>query len=327
VVILVVGVVVLMESRSLAIRVPVGALVSAAFVCLFLTYTRSAWIGFALALLTLAVLRYRRLLVVAALTVILAALVAPGATHKAQQRFGDLTSRSEANDSNSWTWRVDQWNAMIPYGFEKPITGQGFGSYSRVTVRHFGHFNRRYPTVEDPKLGAFSRLGFTAHNDYVRMFVELGIPGLVLWVLVFVGAIVVAARARRVRGLEPVATGMLALTLALALMSVSDNLQGYSVVLMYAFAVCGSLAGLTALNSSRRVPEPLPAGVRLEPEEPAGAAEEEQPTVEPERELEREPEPELSAPPPVPRTALDRGRARLHGLIGNRRRGRRRPGD
>jgi O-antigen ligase len=264
---------------------------------------------------TLALLRYRRLLAVAALLVILATLVAPGATHKAQQRFGDLTSRSEANDSNSWTWRVDQWSAIIPYGFDKPLTGQGFGSYSRVTVRHFGHFNRRYPTVQDPKLGVFSRTGFTAHNDYVRMFVEMGVPGLVLWVLVYVGAMVTAARARRVPGLAPLATGMLALTIALAVISVSDNLQGYTVVLMYAFAVCGGLAGLTAMSSRRRAPAPVTAGVIFD-RQPAPAAVEPEP--EPVSEPEREPLAEVTQA--VPRGAVERGRARLRGLLGGRRR-------
>lgn len=328
VVILVIGMVVLMESGVLAVRVSVGALVAGALVCLFLTYTRAAWIGFALALLTLALMRYRRLLAVAALIVILAALVAPGATHQAQQRFGDLTSRSEANDANSWTWRVDQWSAILPYGFDRPITGQGFGSYSRVTVRHYGHFNHRYPTVQDPKLGVFSRVGFTAHNDYVRMFVEMGLPGLVLWVLVFIGAMVTAGRARRVRGLEPVATGMLALTFALALISVSDNLQGYTVVLMYAFAVCGGLAGLAASSKARRAAAPAVAPVVTQQasldvtdflaEEP-----------EPEPAAESEPHSPADVAPQTAagRGALERGRTRLRALIGGRRRGRRGAGD
>jgi hypothetical protein len=189
-----------------------------------------------------------------------------------------------------------------------------------VTVRHFGRFNRRYPTVQDPKLGVFSKVGFTAHNDYVRMFVELGIPGLVLWVLVFVGAVVIAARARRVRGLEPLATGMFALTLALALMSVSDNLQGYSVVLMYAFAVCGGLSGLAALSASRRSPDPVTVGVLFDDGSAVQVAE--PPVSEPEPASEPEPEPAAPAGParPAPRSAVERGRARVRGLLGARRR-------
>ncbi|MEA2427744.1 MAG: hypothetical protein QOF37_1372, partial [Thermoleophilaceae bacterium] len=96
-VVAIIGIVVLLEARSLVTRVAVGGLLTASLICLFLTYTRAAWIGFAISLLVLALVRYRRLLVVAAAGLVLAVLVAPGAASKAQQRFGDLTSQSEAN--------------------------------------------------------------------------------------------------------------------------------------------------------------------------------------------------------------------------------------
>jgi putative inorganic carbon (HCO3(-)) transporter len=314
VVILLVAVVVLLESRSLAVRLSVSGLALALLVCLFLTYTRSAWVGFAVALLALALLRYRRLLLVAAVAALLAVLVAPGAAHQAQQRFGDLTSKSEANDSNSWKWRTDQWSALVHYGSDRALTGQGFGSYSRVTVRQFGHFNKRYPTVQQPGLGVYSPLGFTAHNDYVRMFVELGVPGVVLWVLVFGGVVLTAARARRVRGLEALAAGMFATTLALMLISVSDNLQGYSVVLMYAFALCGALAGATAAATRRRAAAPI-----LEPVA-VGASQADEPETDPVI----EPELELAArPAPGPARPRHRGassvRAQLRGWLRRRR--------
>lgn len=291
VVILVVATVALLESRVLAFRIALLGLVAGLVVCLFFTYTRSAWVGAALALVALALLRYRRLLVVAAVTVLLAVLVAPAAADRAQQRFGDLTSKSEANDSNSWKWRTNQWSRMIPYGWDRPLTGQGFDGYSRVTVREFGHFSKRYPTVEQPRLGVYSPLGFTAHNDYVRMFVELGIPGVVLWVLVFAGLVVVAARARRVPGLGPVAAGTLATAIALMLISVSDNLQGYSVVLMYAFAVCGALAGATAAAGRPK------AGFARRRDLAGEGVASEAAVLSPERDAEPEPEAELVAEP------------------------------
>jgi O-antigen ligase len=310
VVILVIATVVLMESRVTLVRVAVGALIAAAATCLFLTYTRGAWIGFGLALITLAVLRYRRLLVVAGVALLLAVLLAPGATHQAEQRFGDLTSRSEASQSNSWTWRVNEWTAILPYGFEHPLTGQGFASYSRVTVRRFGHSNRRYPTVQEPSLGVFSPLGFTAHNDYVKMLVEMGVPGLVLWILVFVGAIRAAARAGRIRGLGPPAVATLAVMLALMVMSISDNLQGYTVVLMYAFAVCGALCGLMAAAHAAPSPREVGAAAVGVTSPPVAAAEPEQ---------ESEPaHPEHSSTAHT-ETTLARGGARLRALLRRRR--------
>jgi O-antigen ligase len=325
VVVLVIATVVILQSRSLAVRAALLLFLLVGLVCLFLTYTRAGWIGFAIALLVLALLRYRALFVVAAVAVLLAVLIAPGAATKAQQRFGDLTSRSESNDSNSWQWRVDEWSAILPYGFQRPLVGQGFGSYSRVTVRRFGHSDRRYPTIQKPYLGVYSPLGFTAHNDYVKMLVEMGIPGLVLWVLVFAGVIWTAARARRVRGLEPIAAGALAVTVALMLISVSDNLQGYTVVLMYAFAVCGALAGVTrATAAARAAPAP---DVDLRSAAPAPGTGE--------TAAERPPEPAPAAPdPPADQQpakrrpssvwqAAQRGRERARILLGRARRGRR----
>jgi O-antigen ligase len=278
VVIIVVALVVVLESRSLATRTAVGGLLIAALVSLFLTYTRSAWVGLAIAVAVLAVLRYRRLLVIAAVAALLAALVAPTAAKNAQQRFGDITTKSEAESSNSWTWRLHQWRAIVPYGRDRPLTGQGFGSYSRLTVRHYGHFNRRYPTVQKPRLGVFSPEGFTAHNDYVRLFVELGFPGLLLWILVFVGLIGTAARARRVPAFAALGTATLALAIALMAISVSDNLLGYTVVLMYAFALCGALAGATSgVGAQVRRGAPLRPAAPAQPvaieAEPVDAAE------------------------------------------------------
>jgi putative inorganic carbon (HCO3(-)) transporter len=318
-VVAIVAIVAFMETRTLATRVALGALLAASLVCLFLTYTRAAWIGFAIALVVLALVRYRRLLVVAAAALIVAALVAPGAANKAQERFGDLASKSEANNSNSWTWRVDQWTAVLPYGLDRPATGQGFGSYSRMTVRRFGRFDHRYPTVEDANRGVFSPEGFTAHNDYVKLLVEMGFPGLVLWLIVFAGVIWTAARARRIRGLEAVGAGMLALTVALMLISVSDNLQGYSVVLMYAFALCGGLAGLAAAGGRHERAELRPpAAVAFPPATQPDPVPATEPAAEPEQEPDSAP---IAEPERLPPTLAGRGRAYVRGLLKRRRGG------
>ncbi len=274
VVVLIVAIVVLLETTSLRVRVALAVLVALTGTALFFTYTRAAWVGFGVALVVLALTRYRRLTVVAVVMTVLAVLLAPGAVHKAEQRFGDLSTQSQAAAPNSWTWRVDEWEAILPYGYKRPLAGQGFGSYSRMTVRRYGRLDRRYPTVEKPERGVFSPLGFTAHNDYVRMFVELGVPGLLLWVLVFVGALASAVRARRVRGLEGPATALIAIVFALLLISASDNLQGYSVVLISVFALCGGVSGVaTSARQARRpgstVPSRQVVGVDLLPGAPS----------------------------------------------------------
>lgn len=261
VIVLVVAVLAFFETPRLYPRIGLSILLGAGLATLFLTYTRSAWIGFALALVVMGVLRYRRLLLIAFVGLAVAAFVAPGATKKAEQRFGDLTSKSAANDTNSWRWRVDQWSAMINYGFDRPLTGEGWDSYTRLTVRRFGHFDQRYPTVRYPAYGVYSSLGFTAHNDYVKDFAELGVPGLVLWVLTLGGLIAVAWRARRVPWAAGLAVAMVGVGVAVLLMSASDNLQGYTAVLTYGFALGGALAGATAGTAGVRRPRLRALGV------------------------------------------------------------------
>jgi O-antigen ligase len=291
VVVLAIAIALFLDSRHLWRRIGLGTLLIAGLVCLFLTYTRSAWIGFALTLLVMGMLRYRRLLIVAVVGLAVAALAAPGAAREAQQRFGDLTSQSEANDTNSWQWRIDEWSALLPYGFDKPLTGQGWDSYTRLTVRRYGHSDQRYPTVRYPAYGVYSALGFTAHNDYVKDFVELGVPGLVLWILTLVGLPITAWRARRVPGLGGIPTTAVAISVGLIVMSASDNLQGYTTVLTYQFVLCGALAGVAAA-ATRRGAEHAPAAV----DEPATTELSIAPTSEAQQTREpAEPEPEPQA--------------------------------
>jgi O-antigen ligase len=240
------------------------ALLAAGCVCLFLTYTRSGWIGFGLAVLVMGALRHRKLILAAPVLLVAAAIALPGATDKVQKRFGDLTSQSEAASENSWSWRTGQWRKMLPYGTDKPLTGEGFGRYSELTVKRFGYQDRQYPTIVVDSEGHLSK-GFSAHNDYVKMFVELGVPGLVLWTAVLVGMLSVALAARRVPELAGPAAAVAAIAAMLMAVSVSDNVQGYSVVLAAAFAVCGGLAG-AARGLARREPAPLADTVGPTPE-------------------------------------------------------------
>jgi O-antigen ligase len=125
------------------------------------------------------------------------------------------------------------------------LTGQGFGTYRLVTVREFGLglTDELYGGENQAKGGLQIRAGFSAHNDYVKAAVELGAPGLLLWTAVLIGAASVAWVARRHEALRPWAIATAVLGLVLAAMSFSDNVQGYTAVLLYAFAMAGALAG------------------------------------------------------------------------------------
>ena len=246
-----------LESRRLALRLGLLALLAAASMCLFLTYTRSAWIGVAIVVLMLGILRYRILLVGGAVALALAAFAFPSAARKAQDRFGDLTSSSESHASNSWNWRTGQWSRMEHWGWQRPILGQGFGSYPRLSIKEFGYTNPHY-TVQDPK-NPNAPKGIAPHNDYVKMFVETGLVGLALWVFTLLGLVWTAWRARRAPPLRAYAMAMVAVMVALVIVSYADNVQGYTTVLLVASVVIGGLAGLQRASRATTAAPPGPS--------------------------------------------------------------------
>lgn len=299
-IVLVLALVVFFETRSLWPRVALGLLLAGGVTCLLFTYTRAAWVGFVIAIVILGVLRYRRLLLVGAVALVVAALLSPGTTERAQKRFSDLSTQSESYTRNSWNWRTKQWGRMIPYGLDRPVTGRGFGSYSRDTVLVLGTQDPQLSTKPRKRHGA---LGFGAHNDYVKAIVETGIPGLVLWALTLTGTIAVAARARRVPGAAAWATAIVTIGITLSLMSFADNIQTAPVDMVYLFGLAGALAGMTA--RARRAPSavaaagPVVAEPVAEPEAEAALPV----AVEPELESPAEPAPEQPVARAVPRPA------------------------
>ena len=249
--ILLVAIVALVETRSRRARAALAMLVGAGAFCLFATYTRSAWIAFAAAIVVLGLLRYRAILTFGTVAVVAAAFAVPGVVHAIDKRFADLSSNSASN-TNSYNWRTGEWRRMIPYGLHHPLDGTGFGTFPADTLTEFGLVSSTYVTLPDPSHPADSPKGFAAHNDYIRMLVELGFPGLVLWVLVLVCALGSAIAAVRVPALRSLAVAVGAVIAALMITSYSDNVQGYTAGLAYPFILAGGLAELARRSRAAR---------------------------------------------------------------------------
>lgn len=240
----------LFELRSRALRALLAVLTGVALLMLLHSYTRSAWIGFAVGFAVLSVIRYRALILVALLVFVIAIVGFPNAVNDVQARFGDLASQNAATSKNSLKWRRGEWKAMWHYGSEKPLTGQGFGSYRRLTLQEFGLEGKTYGTVQNAEGTGQLSYGFTAHNDFVKSWVETGIFGILLWFGTLAGMAVVLIRALREPGAGPWAAGLLCTLIGFLVMSLSDNVQGYTVPLVYLFALSAAVAG--AANASRR---------------------------------------------------------------------------
>src|SRR5205823_6949444 len=139
VVVLAVGIAGFFELRDWRLRVPLALLLGGALTCLLFTYTRSAWIGFGAVVLILGTLSRRRLLLAAAVIGLAVMIALPDTVQQVEHRLQGTSSSSQLGSVNtgSWAWRTSQWNRMVPRGAKHLLTGTGFGSYRRETVKEF----------------------------------------------------------------------------------------------------------------------------------------------------------------------------------------------
>jgi putative inorganic carbon (HCO3(-)) transporter len=178
---------------------------------LFLTKSRGAWMGFAAAVLLLAVLRWRRgwLLLPAFLLVSIAALVLLGSGPV-------LDALATSGTVNGVAGRIEIWSRAIYMIRDFSFTGIGMGTFGNLA-------DALYPFL----LAAPGSIPH-AHNLFLQVAVDLGIPGLIAWLAIF-GLVANCAWAvyRRGRRLQDawimaLGAGLLGSQLALAVHGLTD---------------------------------------------------------------------------------------------------------
>ncbi len=136
-----------------------------------------------------------------------------------------LTTLPSAVADQSETSRLEIWKATVSLISEHPIVGSGMGAYGTAILRH-------WPATE------YSTLLY-AHNDYLQVVADAGIPGALLAIL-FVGVLGVALlRSVHITdpGLRGVAFGAGVGCIGLLIHSVVDfNLQIPSNAIAFLFA-------------------------------------------------------------------------------------------
>ncbi len=143
-----------------------------------LTYTRSIWLGTALAALVILALTFhgwlRRLAVLGVLASGILAVAVVGNGFVAFQREYGANETKESTNMRA----VFAYVSWLMFQ-EKPIAGYGFG--------HFPHENR--PFLNDRQTAMFlgSIRGYIHHNTFLSLLVELGIFGLLLYCIVLSG--------------------------------------------------------------------------------------------------------------------------------------------
>lgn len=199
---------------------------------LIATYARGAWLATLVALTLIAILQSRRLLWVLAAAVVVVGIAVPSVA----VRLSDLSeSRAESGAAgNSLAWRLQYWEQVLSLQ-EDPLFGIGL---------------REVEQLEEAEKAP--------HNDFIRVYVETGIVGLLayLWLLVTLFREAVRAYRRSPPGLpRGLAVAFLATFSGLVVMSIAANVISQLVILWY-FAAIVVLALAASRSPSQAEPTP-----------------------------------------------------------------------
>ena len=194
------------------------------------TYARVAWAGALVVLLIVGLLRARVLLVLLPVGL----LGAVGLVPSIAQRLADVPTGEGTLGHRLFTLWPSTLRAWL-------AATEGDGGLFVVAVNRLSGLG---PGV-GPALGRYG-LQAIPHNDYLRVLVEYGIFGLILYLALFVVLAVAAYRAwRESRNTNPsaaaAALSFLALAVAFPVMSITDNIFAHTANQVYFW----TLAGLT----------------------------------------------------------------------------------
>jgi len=151
-------------------------------VIIFLTQSRGAWLASACSIALLVILRWRWGWLVA-----LAGLILAGA---ALINFGPKSALEALVSTTTVTGvagRVQIWTSAISMVQDFPLTGIGMGAFAEVA-------ELLYPfSTQNPQLIAH------AHNLFIQIAVDLGLPGLITWLATLAVTIVSAFNLFRIQ--------------------------------------------------------------------------------------------------------------------------------
>jgi O-antigen ligase len=160
---------------------------------LFLTQSRSGWLGLVVGLAAMSAwVNKRARIVVLVLSVALLAI----AVVQGPSWFRAALSTGMASDvlgRLNWGFRIGIWRAALWGIADFPLTGMGFGAFRRVA-------SALYPLPYMPVGYDFAH----AHNGFFQAALDLGLPGLLAYAAIWLlSARMIFSCLRRARGLPP----------------------------------------------------------------------------------------------------------------------------
>lgn len=166
------------EARSVRLWMIVAAIVG--LVTVALTYNRASVVAFAAVWLLMCWQNRRHAWLLAANAIAMGAAAVWVSTTPYWSRIQGAWSDLQGTAPGSVTERLHLWKAGLSMVTDHPVLGVGPGRYASELAEYL------------PELR-----GTVAHNSYMHMAAETGLPGLVLYVLLFATALVVSQRVYR----------------------------------------------------------------------------------------------------------------------------------
>lgn len=218
------------------------AIVVAGAVLLVGTFARFAWVGAAVVILTMGLLRRRILLFIVPLLVAVALVTSPGIRARLEDPLGTQGSGSSLGS------RLVLWETILRGWLATTSMNQGALA---VALDRFAGLG---PGAFGPILVEASHRVTPPHNDYVRMVVEYGVFGSLLYVILFLLLIRLAYRTwLRADGmLKGFALSFLALTLAYPVMSLTANVFTQTVNQVYFWSLAGIVVAISNMSAAQK---------------------------------------------------------------------------
>lgn len=143
------------------------------------SYSRGAWISGLVAVVGLALYRFKRALWIIIICVIIFFTISPSLV---SERFSSMFGRDDVNIKQ----RLEVWRHCVDMVKKKPIIGTGLGTFTEA-------YRSNFPGTV-PLGGEGSRIIRHAHNLYLQILVETGVLGLALFIFLVIAGFICSIR-------------------------------------------------------------------------------------------------------------------------------------
>lgn len=190
------------------------------------TYTRSAWLGMAAEFLALFVLGRKKLLLTFCLIFLFIPLFVLDVILRIEEVFvGAGNVYGVGPTSSSLMWRIRTWSKLLNLFFKKPFLGYGIGTSFFLSKSAFNET-------------------FMPHNDYLRVLLEMGLIGLACFLILWFSLLFTTLNIYKTTTNDVTKSSARAFTAVIIgylIISFSDNIFNYSLLLWPLFSIAGSL--------------------------------------------------------------------------------------